>query len=150
MMLNIGEQLHELSNNKLPVILQTEATECGLICVSMIASFYGLEIDVRLLRQKFPVSLKGATLSHLIKVAERLGMATRAIKVEIEEFQQIKLPCILHWNFNHFVVLKEIKNLIFTIHDPARGVRKISLHELSDSFTGVALELWPSGDFSAN
>jgi ATP-binding cassette subfamily B protein RaxB len=132
---------------KLPLMLQTEATECGLACLGMVAGFHNYRTDLATLRRQFPISLKGATLSHLIQIATRLDLATRALKLELEELSQLKLPCILHWNFNHFVVLKEVGAKTVTIHDPAFGVRKLSLDEVSESFTGVALELWPNPGF---
>ncbi|WP_454732724.1 MULTISPECIES: peptidase domain-containing ABC transporter [Cupriavidus] len=132
---------------RLSIILQTEATECGLACLAMVASYHGLHQDLRTLRQQFPTSLKGANLSQLMKVTERLAMASRAVRVDLEELGQLRLPCILHWNFNHFVVLKEVSASKAVIHDPAQGPRVLSLEEVSAQFTGVAMEVWPSLDF---
>lgn len=134
-------------SRKLPLILQTEATECGLACLGMVAGYHQYRTDLATLRRQFPISLKGVTLSHLIQIATRLDLATRALKLELEDLGQLKLPCILHWNFNHFVVLKEVGTKTVTIHDPAFGVRKYSLEEVSKSFTGIALEVWPSPGF---
>ncbi len=142
--------LDELSfgfSKKLPMILQTEATECGLACLGMVASFYGHRTDLATLRRSYPISLKGATLANLIQIANRLEMATRPLKLELEDLDQLKLPCILHWDFNHFVVLKEVHSGSVTIYDPAFGIRKLSMGEVSKSFTGVALELWPNPEF---
>lgn len=132
---------------KLPTILQTQATECGLACLGMVAGYHGHRIDLASLRQQFSISLKGATLAHLIKIAKQLNLESRPLKLDLDELDGLKLPCILHWNFNHFVVLKEVGANSATIHDPAVGAREISLQTLSESFTGVALELWPSSDF---
>lgn len=132
---------------KLPLLLQTEATECGLACLGMIAGYHGYCSDLATLRRRFPISLKGATLTHLIQVAQSLELATRPLRLELDDLCKLRLPCILHWNFNHFVVLKGVSGKIVTIHDPATGRRKLSFAELSSSFTGVALELWPSPDF---
>ncbi|WP_150681292.1 peptidase domain-containing ABC transporter [Pandoraea pneumonica] len=136
--------------HRLPMIYQTEATECGLACMAMIASYHGLHVDLRLLRQAFPISLKGASLSQLIKISDRMELMSRAVRAEIEELPNVKLPCIVHWSFNHFVVLYEIGRSGFKIHDPAQGVRTVSASEFSDMFTGVVLELWPSLDFEGN
>lgn len=133
--------------SKLPLILQTEATECGLACLGMVAGFYGHRTDLASLRRQFPISLKGATLTHLIQIANQLGLATRPLKLDLDELGRLKLPCILHWNFNHFVVLKDVGIKTITIHDPAFGLRKLTLDEVSQSFTGVALELWPNSGF---
>ncbi|MES2103337.1 MAG: peptidase domain-containing ABC transporter [Pseudomonadota bacterium] len=132
---------------KLPLILQTEATECGLACVGMVASYHGYRSDLTSLRRRFSISLKGATLKNLIQVANQLELGTRPLKLQLEDLEQLKLPCILHWDFNHFVVLKEVSTKTVTIHDPAFGVRKLSMEEVSRSFTGVALELWPNVGF---
>lgn len=132
---------------RLPTILQTEATECGLACLGMIAGYHGHRVDLATLRQQFAISLKGSTLAHLIKIAGRLHMESRPLKLDCDDMDKLKLPCVLHWNFNHFVVLKKVGTSSVTIHDPAAGVREISMETLSESFTGVALELWPSSEF---
>lgn len=132
---------------KLPVMLQTEAAECGVACLGMVAGFHGYRSDLATLRRQFPVSLKGATLANLIQIASKLGLGTRPLKLELEDLRQLKLPCLLHWNFNHFVVLKEVGAKSITIHDPAAGERRLTFAEVSKAFTGVALELWPNPDF---
>lgn len=133
--------------SKLPMLLQTEATECGLACLAMIAGYHGHHVDVATMRGRFPVSLKGTGLGRLIEIAQRFNLGTRALKVDLDRLDQLRVPCILHWNFNHFVVLKEVCGKSAIIHDPAQGVRKLPLDVLSSSFTGVALELWPTIGF---
>ena len=132
---------------KLPVILQTEATECGLACIGMIATYYGYRTDLASLRARFSISLKGATLANLIGIGNSLELVTRPLKLDMDSLPQLKLPCVLHWNFNHFVVLKEVRTKSVTIHDPAFGLRTLSMEDVSKSFTGVALELWPNTGF---
>jgi ATP-binding cassette subfamily B protein RaxB len=132
---------------KLPLLLQTEAAECGLACLGMIACYHGYNTDLASLRQRFPISLKGATLVSLIQIANRLQMTTRPLKLELEHLNQLRLPCILHWNFNHFVVLKEVGPKSITIHDPGFGQRTLSMNDVSAAFTGVALEVWPAPEF---
>ncbi|MRV74357.1 ATP-binding cassette domain-containing protein [Duganella sp. FT92W] len=132
---------------KLPLILQTEATECGLACLGMVAGFHGHHANLASLRQRFSVSLKGATLADLMRIAGQMDLATRPLKVELEHLAELKLPCILHWNFNHFVVLHETSPTGAIVHDPAFGVRRLSMAELSKGFTGIALELWPNPAF---
>ncbi|WDD96180.1 peptidase domain-containing ABC transporter [Burkholderia sp. FERM BP-3421] len=133
--------------NPLPMILQTEAAECGLACLAMVAGFHGHHVDLATLRGRFPVSLKGAGLGRVIEVAQRLELGTRALKLDLDHLAQLRLPCVLHWNFNHFVVLRAVNGQTVTIHDPAQGIRKLTLAEVSRAFTGVALELWPVGGF---
>ncbi|HFD6782116.1 TPA: peptidase domain-containing ABC transporter [Pseudomonas aeruginosa] len=135
---------------RLPVVLQTEATECGLVCLAMITGYHGYSANMVELRQRFSVSLKGASLKQLIQTAHRLKLGTRAIKLDLDDLGKLKVPCILHWNFNHFVVLHSVNTHSITVHDPAHGLRKVSHAEMSRSFTGVALELWPDSDFEKN
>ncbi|MGN6233777.1 MAG: peptidase domain-containing ABC transporter [Trinickia sp.] len=133
--------------SKLPMLVQAEASECGLACLAMIAGYYGHHVDVPTLRGRFATSLKGIALPRIIEIAHRLQLGTRALQLDLHQFGQLRTPCILHWDFNHFVVLKEVKGNSAVIHDPAQGIRKLSLDIVSHSFTGVALELWPTGNF---
>jgi ATP-binding cassette subfamily B protein RaxB len=135
------------SKRRLRIILQSEANECGLACVAMVANFYRYELDLTGIRRRFPTSLKGATLASIMKVAEKLGLGTRALKLELDDLVKLRVPCILHWNFNHFVVLKEVSSKCITVYDPAFGSRCLSWSEVSNAFTGIALELWPSPEF---
>jgi ATP-binding cassette, subfamily B, bacterial CvaB/MchF/RaxB len=136
-----------LGGRRLPLILQTEAAECGLACLAMVAAHHGLRTDLPTLRQRFSLSLKGATLADLARMAGPLNLSPRALRLEMEHLGQLQLPCVLHWDLTHFVVLKALKRGAAVIHDPARGVRHLSLDELSRHFTGVALELLPTTDF---
>ncbi|WP_406805698.1 peptidase domain-containing ABC transporter [Burkholderia semiarida] len=132
---------------RMPVILQTEATECGLACLAMVAGHHGHHVDLSTLRGRFPVSLKGTGLNRLIEIAQRLDFGSRALRLDLGELGQLRLPCILHWDFNHFVVLKSVSGNSALIHDPSLGSRRLSFEEISRSFTGVALELWPTSSF---
>ncbi|MFP5064767.1 peptidase domain-containing ABC transporter [Acinetobacter pittii] len=131
-------------------ILQTESTECGLACIAMILNYHGSKVELRELRYKFPVSLKGMTLGYLTKICNKVGLANRPLKIDVKNLKHLNGPSILHWNFNHYVVLYEIKNNKAIILDPALGERNISLEELSKYFTGVAVEVWPKPDFVKN
>ena len=132
---------------KVPVLLQTEAAECGIACLAMIACYHGHSVDVPTLRRRFAVSLQGTTLAALIDFATRLGLASRAVRLELEDLGRLDVPCLLHWNFTHFVVLRRVARRTLTIHDPSRGARSVSLSEAAEAFTGVALELWPNPRF---
>ncbi len=133
---------------KLPVILQTEVAECGLTCLAMIANFHGHHYDLNALRQKFHISSKGSTLNDLMVMADELKFVSRPLKLELNELKELKTPAILHWDLNHFVVLKKVAQKHIIIHDPAVGERKLTLVEASNHFTGIALELRKSDDFS--
>jgi len=134
---------------RVPVIHQTETAECGLACLAMICGHFGKNIDLIYLRRKFNLSARGATLAGINGIAEQLGMATRALSLELDELRVLKTPCILHWDFSHFVVLVSVKRNRYVLHDPARGVRYISREEMSRYFTGVALEVWPGSEFQS-
>ena len=135
------------ADRRLPLLLQTEGAECGLACLAMVAAHHGLRTDLPTLRRRFSLSLKGATMVDLIRMAGQLQLNPRALRAEMEHLPQLELPCILHWDLNHFVVLKEIRRGKAVVHDPARGVRRLSMAEVSKHFTGVALELTPQADF---
>ncbi|MDK2376544.1 peptidase domain-containing ABC transporter [Serratia sp. T13T92] len=132
---------------RLPMMQQTQATECGLACIGMISNYFGHSIDLVTLRRRFSTSLKGATLADVMLVAHQLGLAGRALRLEMDELVKLRRPCILHWELNHFVVLKSVSKNKITIHDPARGIRDVPMDEVSRCFTGVALELMPTANF---
>jgi ATP-binding cassette subfamily B protein RaxB len=104
-------------------ILQSEAGECGLACLAMVAKTHGLHLDLADLRRRFPLSLKGSNLQQIIGYAAALQFSSRPVRLELEELGQLQRPCILHWDLNHFVVLKSVKGKRAVIHDPARGAR---------------------------
>ncbi|MEH3503863.1 peptidase domain-containing ABC transporter, partial [Enterobacter asburiae] len=133
---------------RIPVVFQTEASECGLACLSMICSFYGKQVDLLQLRQQFNLSSRGVNLHAIKAIASELEMSSRALSVDLQELHAVRKPCILHWDFNHFVVLIKVDKNSAVIHDPAFGRRVISMPELSQHFTGVVLEVWPGTTFS--
>ena len=135
------------SRRKLSLVLQSEAAECGLACLAMIASFHGYEIDLLGLRRRASMSLKGTDLGRMIDIAGQLQMSARPLRLELEELPQLQVPCILHWDMNHFVVLKFADTKGIVVHDPAQGVKRYSISEASEHFTGVALELEPMPSF---
>ena len=135
------------AGRRLPLFLQTEAAECGLASVGMVACFHGHRIDLAAMRRRFTVSLKGATLAYLMQVAGRLELAPRPLRLELSEIALLRTPCILHWDLNHFVVLRSADARGAVVHDPAFGVRRLRNDELSRHFTGIALELTPTAQF---
>jgi ATP-binding cassette, subfamily B, bacterial CvaB/MchF/RaxB len=131
----------------LPVIRQTEAAECGLACLAMISSYYGHRIDLNTLRRQHPVSLKGVTLRALVQVASQMHFTCRPLRFEMAHLRRLQLPAIIHWDMNHFVVLKSVTRRGIVIHDPASGKRFLPISEAAKHLTGVALELSPSASF---
>jgi len=132
---------------RLPIVLQTEAAECGLASIAMIASYFGHQVGQTELRRRFGLSLTGASLKELIGIADQLGLASRPVRLDMHELPLLRTPCILHWDLNHFVVLKSIGRGGAVIHDPAVGRLTLPLAEVSRHFSGVALELTPTGGF---
>jgi len=130
-------------------VVQSEAAECGLACLAMVASHYGDRIGLRELRRRHGLSFKGTTLAQVMKIAERMNFNCRPLRLDLEYLGQLQLPCILHWDLNHFVVLSRVRRHAVTVLDPAVGERSLSLQEFSRHFTGIALELSPGADFRA-
>jgi ATP-binding cassette subfamily B protein RaxB len=122
-------------------IRQSESAECGLACIAMIADYHGSGTDLASLRQRFPQSVHGTSLSKLLDVAHALGLTGRALRFDLDEISNLNLPCLLHWGLDHYVVLRRIEKNRVIISDPAHGQRSIDLAELGRQATGVALEL---------
>lgn len=131
----------------LPLVMQTEAAECALACLVMIAHYHGHEIDLASLRRRFSTSLKGVHLGRVVEIAQALGFEARPLRAELDYLPDAQTPCILHWDLSHFVVLNKITRHGADIYDPARGRYCMPLHEASKHFTGVVLELVPGTNF---
>lgn len=135
------------TTGQLPVILQTEAAECGLACLAMIAGYHGLQTDLATLRSRLSVSLKGMNLAQFMDAAQAIGLAGRPLRLELNEMVDLRVPCLLHWDMNHFVVLESVRRGQLFIHDPSVGLRRIPLEQAGRHFTGVAVELTPNSAF---
>jgi len=133
---------------RVPMILQSEAPECGIAVVAMIASYHGFRTDLSAMRLRLAPSMKGVTLKHIHAIAETMNLSARGVKVQLNGLAQLKLPAILHWDMNHFVVLTKVAGDRITVNDPARGRRVLKLAEVSDHYTGVAMELTPATGFA--
>jgi len=128
-------------------LMQTEAAECGLACLAMVAGFYGHKTDLPGLRRRFNISLKGARLERLIQIARVMGFDVRPMRTEIDYLADLDGPCILHWDLSHFVVLERVVRGTAIIHDPARGTVRMPTAKVGKHFTGVLLEIVPSASF---
>lgn len=142
------ERLNFGWGKRLPMLLQMESAECGIACLAMVAGYHGMHVELSDLRRRFGMTQMGATLVDLTRVADALGFATRPLRLELDEVTQLTLPCIVHLDLNHFAVLAEATSKVFVVHDPATGVRRMTREEFSRHFTGVAVELTPTGSFS--
>lgn len=134
---------------KVPVIMQMEALECGAACVCMVAAYYKKWIPLTQVRSDCGVSRDGSVAKNMLAAARSYGFKTAGYKLEPEALGSIPLPAIIHWNFNHFVVLCGIdykKNKAY-INDPARGRVVVDMEEFDQAFTGIALTLVPTEEF---
>lgn len=128
---------------RVPELRQDETAECGAVCVAMIAGYWGGRIDLPAMRRRFSISVHGATLAGLIEMAAALRLRGRPLRLELDELGELTLPCVLHWDMNHFVVLERVDRRGVVIVDPAAGRCRVPMSEVSSRFTGVALELAP-------
>ncbi|WP_407519438.1 peptidase domain-containing ABC transporter [Methylobacterium oryzisoli] len=131
-----------------PVLLQSEASECGLACLGMVAAHFGHRIDLGTLRRRHPISTRGATLTQLMDVAHVLDLSSRAVRFDLPDLKLLRLPAVLHWDMSHFVVLEAVTSRGITVLDPAVGRRRITHTDASRHVTGVALELTPTAAFA--
>ncbi|KAF1012671.1 MAG: Lactococcin-G-processing and transport ATP-binding protein LagD [Burkholderia gladioli] len=145
---NTANLLRRGRHTRLPDIRQSESTECGLACIAMISGYHGHMVDLANLRQRFPNSLQGTTLHQLMGIGMSLGLASRALRVDLEDISSLQIPCILHWDMDHFVVLREVGRQGVVLHDPAHGIRRMRLAQCAAHFTGVALEMTPTPQFT--
>jgi len=140
--------LNITGRHRLPVIIAAEAAECGLACMAMIANYHGHDVNLNGLRQRFSLSLSGATLRSIMGFADALELSPRPLRVELSALTKVQCPAILHWNLDHFVVLAKASRRAITIHDPAVGKRRLSMTEASKHFTGVVVEFAPTTNFT--
>lgn len=132
---------------KTPTVLQMEATECGAASLSMILSYHKSFIPLEQLRADCGVSRDGSNAFNIVKTARKYGLDARGFSIDAEDLNSIQLPMILHWNFNHFLVLEGKKGNTFYLNDPDCGQRTVSMEEFDRSFTGLALQFIPGANF---
>ncbi len=132
---------------KITPLLQSEAAECGLACLGMMLNYFGGNTDVSSLRRKFTISMKGSTMADILTMVEHMGMTGRGLRLELDELDQLQIPCILHWELSHFVILERVRGKKVTVIDPAQGRMTYNFDEVSKRFTGLALEVLPTVDF---
>jgi len=142
-----GAVLNFGRGRRLRLIRQTEVAECGLACLAMLAGFHGGHVGIAELRRRFSISSKGVTFAQLTDIAQALNLASRAVRLELDELPHLKLPCIVHVDLDHFVVLASARRSRVTLYDPASGIRTLSMEAFGNSFTGVAMEMSPGPDF---
>ncbi len=133
---------------KVPIVMQLEALECGAASLTMILAYYKKWIPLEQVRLDCGVSRDGANAKNILVAARSYGLETKAFKYEPEDLKKEGLfPCIIHWNFNHFVVLDGFKGNKAYINDPAKGAYSLSMDRFDKSFTGICLQFKPGKDF---
>ncbi|WP_310462677.1 peptidase domain-containing ABC transporter [Sphaerotilus sp.] len=145
--MNLLDKLDFGWRRRIPVVLQTEAAECGLACLAMLLDHFGTTTDLATLRGRHGTVPQGMTLADLVRVATAEKLGTRAVRVGLRELPEVRLPCILHWDLGHFVVLKARRGKRWLVADPARGERWMTRRDMSPRFSGIALEVWPTDSF---
>lgn len=133
--------------SRLPVLLQNEVAECGLACIAMIASYHGHRTTLTELRQRYCVSITGSTVRAISAIADGVGLTCRPLRTELRELKRVRPPAVLHWQLDHFVVLRSVRRGGIVVHDPARGKRVLSWNDASRFFTGVVVEMTPGSSF---
>ncbi|MBC3920070.1 peptidase domain-containing ABC transporter [Undibacterium sp. CY18W] len=129
------------------IVFQSEAAECGLACLTMIANWHGNGLDVVQLRNRVGASPRGMSLRRLVAAADTIGLIAAPMRMGLDALKAINKPCILHWDFDHFVVMRSFSRGRFEIYDPATGVRRLLPEEVSPHFTGVVVEFSKATSF---
>lgn len=132
---------------KTPTIYQMEATECGAASLSMIFSYFGKNIPLEQMRIETGVSRDGCNAGNIMRCAKKYGLDCHGYRKEPAALRELQPPCIIHWNFNHFVVFEGFKGKHAYINDPAMGRRKLTMEELDDAFTGIVLTFAKTDSF---
>ena len=133
---------------KVPVVMQMEALECGAACLAMVMAYYGKWVPLEQVRYDCGVSRDGSNAKNVLVAARNYGFDAQGFRCEISSLKEnMDLPCIIHWNFNHFVVLDGFRGNYAYLNDPARGEVKVSMEEFDQAFTGICLQIKPGEEF---
>ncbi len=140
---SITEKLRLFKTAKLPLIRQKEQSDCGIACMTMIACYYGYTVTSKCVGRNIVTNEKGMSVREIINCSEKLNLRGDVQKITAEQLKSISLPVILHWNGNHFVILKSVHENGVSLHDPAVGKTFVTWQEIYAKFTGIVIHLIP-------
>lgn len=140
----VGAYTKDFDSTYTPTVLQRNPTECGSASLAMIFAYYGLNLSLDQMNIETVTTEMGCNAGNLMRAAKRFGFECHGYRKSVQQLKEMKLPCIIHWNQNHFVVLERIEGGLVHINDPVMGHRKMTLDELSTLFTGVVLTFAPT------
>jgi len=138
-----------IGRRRVPVNLQSGMLECAHACLSMIARYHGHSLTLQWLLGRFVPSTRGTSVDQLVRMGRAVGLQARVYRAEPQHLGQLELPCVIHWDVVHFVVLESCNGRNFGIVDPSIGRLTVEAAEFDRRFTGIAVELVPGPDFHA-
>ncbi|MBV9230606.1 MAG: peptidase domain-containing ABC transporter, partial [Chloroflexi bacterium] len=140
----------KIRKRRVPQLTQMNMVECGLACLAMILSYYGRKTSVSELRTRCGVGRDGLSALSLVRAARAYGLKVRAVSLQENDFSSVRLPAIVHWEFNHFLIVEHWSHKSVRIVDPATGRRKLSSEEFDAGFTGIVIMLEPDVHFDCH
>ncbi len=143
----VQARVEGLRGRRVPVLLQLSALECGAACLAMILSYYGRKTSVSEVRDRVGLGRDGLSALDIVKAARDYGMRVRAFSLQENDFRPVTLPAIVHWEFNHYLIVERWTPKYVDLVDPASGRRRVTASEFDKSFTGVVLMLEPGVQF---
>ncbi|GCE23817.1 peptidase domain-containing ABC transporter [Dictyobacter kobayashii] len=144
----IWTYLYYAGHKKVPVITQMNVVECGAACLAMILSYYGRKTGIAEIRNHYDVGRDGLSARSIAQAARNYGLRVRAISMQRSDFRYVSLPAIVHWEFNHFIVVERWSPQYVDVIDPALGRKRLTAEQFNDGFTGIVLMMEPSTNFS--
>lgn len=142
-----GQSWQGMGRKRVPELMQMDATECGAACLAMILNYYGYKTGVADVRNRCGVGRDGLSALTIVKAAQGYGLRVRAISLPQNDFRFVRLPAIVHWDFQHFIIVEHWSAHTVEVIDPALGRRRLTAQEFDESFTGVVIELEPGAHF---
>ena len=133
---------------KVPIVMQLETLECGAACLCMIMAYYNKWVPLEKVREDCGISRDGSNGRNILKAARAYGFDAKGWRFEPETLKAMgKFPCIIHWNFNHFVVLNGFRGGRAYLNDPEKGIYSVSMKTFDECFTGICMQFEPTEAF---